>query len=126
MDVWTNFEEGKSHILMLLVGNGLTPKSIGFLCYSGWMCRPSLRTVCQGVLELLIGNKKVTDKPTDQHAKQHAFSSSKGGVLELLIGNKKVTDKPTDQHAKQHAFSSSKGRIKMHSTLDVSIMCKGK
>jgi len=22
MDVWTNFEEGKSHILMLLVGNG--------------------------------------------------------------------------------------------------------
>ena len=34
----------------------VTPKSIGFLCYPGWMCGPSLRRVGQGVLELLIGN----------------------------------------------------------------------
>jgi len=47
-------------------GDQVTPKSIGFLCYSGWMCGPRLRKVGQGVLELLIGNKKVTDQPTDQ------------------------------------------------------------
>ena len=34
----------------------MTPKSIGFLCYQGWMCEPSLRKVGKGVLKLLIGN----------------------------------------------------------------------
>ena len=34
----------------------LTPKSIGFLCYAGWMCAPSLRKIGEGVLEFLIGN----------------------------------------------------------------------
>jgi len=33
-------------------------KSIGFICYPG--CGLSLKKVGQGVLELLIGNKKVT------------------------------------------------------------------
>jgi len=32
----------------------LTPKSIGFLCYPGWMCGLSLRKVGQGILELQI------------------------------------------------------------------------
>jgi len=33
----------------------VTLKSIGFLCYPGWMCGLSLRKVGQGILELLIG-----------------------------------------------------------------------
>ena len=33
-------------------------KSIGFLCYSGWMCEPSLKKVVQGILQLLIGNNR--------------------------------------------------------------------
>jgi len=45
-------------VLELLIGNGfgtfepvdldlypVTPKSIRFFCYPGWMCRPSLRKV---------------------------------------------------------------------------------
>ena len=45
----------------------LTPKLIGFLCYPGRTCvwGPSLRKVGQVVLQLLIGNKKVTDGRTD-------------------------------------------------------------
>jgi len=34
----------------------MTPVSIGFLCYPGWMCGISLRKAGQGVLQLLIGN----------------------------------------------------------------------
>jgi len=30
------------------------------------MCGPSLKNVGQGVIELLIGNEKVTDGPTDR------------------------------------------------------------
>jgi len=40
----------------------VTPKSIGFLCYHGWMC---LRKVGQGLLELLIGNAFGTFNPSD-------------------------------------------------------------
>ena len=55
------------------------PKSIGFLCYPGWMCVPSLRRVGQGVLHLLIGDEKVTGGQTDPTcAKQYALSSSRG------------------------------------------------
>jgi len=45
------------------------------------MCEQSLRKVGQGILELLIGNEKVTDGQTDRPtcAKQSALSSSKGG-----------------------------------------------
>jgi len=41
----------------------LNPRSIGFICYAGWMCGPSLKKVGQGVLQLpvLIGNEKVTN-----------------------------------------------------------------
>ena len=42
------------------------PKSIWFFCYPGWLCVPSLRKVGHGVLELLVGNEKVTDGPTDR------------------------------------------------------------
>jgi len=62
-----------------LIGNGfgtfdaddldfypVTPQSIGFLCYPGRICGQSLRKVGQGVLQLFIGNKKVTDGQTDQ------------------------------------------------------------
>jgi len=41
--------------LMTLTFDTVTPNSIGFLCYTGRMCGPSLRKVGQGVLELLIG-----------------------------------------------------------------------
>ena len=66
---------------MTLMTLTFDPK-IGFLCCPGWMCGPSLRKVGQGVLELLIGNEKVTEdrqtaRPTC--AKQYALSSSKGG-----------------------------------------------
>ena len=40
-------------------------KTIGFICYLGWMCGPSLKKVVQGVLELLIGKEKVTDGETN-------------------------------------------------------------
>jgi len=43
----------------------VTWKSIRFLCYTRWMCGQTLRKVRQGVLELLIRNKKVTDIPTE-------------------------------------------------------------
>jgi len=43
----------------------LTPVSIGCLCYPGRTCVQSLRKVGHGVLELLIGNEKVTDGQTD-------------------------------------------------------------
>jgi len=45
--------------------NHVTTKSIGFICYPGFMCGSSLKKVGQGVLELLIGNEKVTDGRTD-------------------------------------------------------------
>jgi len=41
------------------------PTLIWFLCYTGQMCGPSLRKVGQSILELLIGNEKVTDGQTD-------------------------------------------------------------
>ena len=62
----------------------VTPKSIGFICYTGWLCGPSLRKVCQGVLELLIGIKKVTDRTTDM-CKAICISSSKGGIQMVYI-----------------------------------------
>ena len=51
------------------------PKSIGFLCYPGRMCGPSLMKLGKDVLEL----EKVTDGPTC--AKQYALSSLKGGII---------------------------------------------
>ena len=39
----------------------MTPISFATL---GWMCGPSLKMEGQGVLELLIGNEMVTDRPT--------------------------------------------------------------
>jgi len=40
---------------------------IGFLSNLGWMCGPGLKKIGQGVLQLLIRNKKVTDgRPTDR------------------------------------------------------------
>ena len=53
----------------------LTPKSIGFICYPGWMCGPRLKKIGQGVLELLIRNEKVTNRQTDRPtcAKQFAL-----------------------------------------------------
>jgi len=47
------------------------------------MCGPRLKKVCQGVLELLIGNEKVTDgqtfQPTDRHVQR-----AKGNMQILL------------------------------------------
>jgi len=59
----------------------VTPKSKGFLCCPGRMCGPSLRKVGQDVLELLIGNEKVTDGPTEMcKAICPAPSSLKKGI----------------------------------------------
>jgi len=54
--------------LVTLTFDPVTPKLIWFICYPGLMCGPSLRKVSQGVLELLIGNEKVTggQRPTDR------------------------------------------------------------
>ena len=53
--------------VVTLTFDPVTPKSIGFLCCPGQMCGQSLREfVGRGVLELLIGNQKVTDGQTVQ------------------------------------------------------------
>jgi len=48
-----------------LTFNPVTPRSIGFLYYPGWVCGPSLKKVGQGVHELLIGNSFGTFDPGD-------------------------------------------------------------
>ena len=63
---------------VILTFDPVTPKSMGFLCYPGWMCGPSLKKVGECVLESLIRNKKVTgltDLPTDRPicAEKYAF-----------------------------------------------------
>ena len=72
-----------------LVLEHLTLVTLTFLCYPGWMCGASgTREVGQGILELLIGNEKVTDGRTYRQtnrltcAKQYALSSLKGGRRE--------------------------------------------
>ena len=42
--------------LVTLTFDPVTPKTVGFLCFQGWMCGQSLRKVGEGILELLIGN----------------------------------------------------------------------
>ena len=79
MVVWTKFEEGTSmhsrvidrklfltHLTPMTLTFDLVTKSIRFLCCPGRMCGPSLGKVGQGVLELLIGNEKVTDGQTER------------------------------------------------------------
>ena len=71
----TKFENGRSRhsrvieLLVTLTFDPVTPVSIAFLCYLRWMCGQSLRKVGQDVLELLIGNKKVTDRQTNRPSK---------------------------------------------------------
>ena len=60
-----------------LIFDPVTPRSIGFLCYPGWMCEPSLK-VGQDALKLLIGNKKVTERWTD-HVQSNMPSFLRGG-----------------------------------------------
>jgi len=43
----------------------VTPKSIEFLCYSGWMFGPGMKKVSQGVLVLFIRNGLGTFDPGD-------------------------------------------------------------
>ena len=50
------------------------PTSIGLLCCPGRMCGPNLMKVGQGLFELLIGNEKVTDRSTNQHAQSNTPS----------------------------------------------------
>ena len=98
IDVWTRYEKGWSrhsrvinlkrfwHIWLWWPWPLTQCGSIGLFCYPGWMCGPSLRKVGQGILELLMGNEKVTDGRTDRQTyqqtctKQYALSSSKGGI----------------------------------------------
>ena len=69
MDVWIKFEKGRSrrsqvidqkqfwHIWpVTLTFDPVTPISIGFIWYPGWMCWPGMRKAGQGILYLLIGN----------------------------------------------------------------------
>jgi len=55
----------------------VTLKFIGFICYPGWRCGPSLRKVGQGALGV-IGGKQKGCKPTC--AKQYALSFLKWGI----------------------------------------------
>ena len=137
--MWNKFEEGRSrHSRVIdrkpflahftLTFDPVTPISIEFICYPGWMCGPSLRKVDQDVLQLLIVNgfgrfdavtltfDPVTPKSIGFiwiHPGWMCGPSLKKvgqGVLELLIGNEKVTDGQTDRPTceKQYTLSSSK------------------
>ena len=64
----------------------VTPKSIGFLCYPGWMCGLNLSKIGKGVLELLIANEKITDGQTRQMTNRHVQSNMlsllrRGGII---------------------------------------------
>jgi len=56
---------------VILTFDPVTPKSMGFLCYPGWMCGPSLKKIGECVLESLIRNKKVTGGQTYQQTDRH-------------------------------------------------------
>ena len=100
MDVWTKFEEGRARHSQVIEGNGFGTFDLGDLelwpsdpsinmvsLLPRTMCGTSLRKLGQGVLELLIGNKNVTDGRTDRQtnrptcANQYALSSLKGGII---------------------------------------------
>ena len=58
--------------LMTLTFNPVSPKFIGFIYFPGHMCRPSLRKVGLGILELLIKNERLqTDRPTDRQTEMY-------------------------------------------------------
>jgi len=62
----------------------VTQKSIGFLCYPGQMCGPSLRKAGQGVLKLLIGNEMVTDRQTDTQTCANQYTLLRREHKEIL------------------------------------------
>ena len=67
---------------MTLTFEPVTPKSMGFLCYPGWMCGPSLKKVGEGFLESLIRHEKVIDGQTyqtDRHV-QSNMPFFEGGI----------------------------------------------
>ena len=86
----------------------VTPKYIGFLCCPGQMCEPSLRKVGQGVLELLIGNEKVTDgetdlptyRPTDRPTdmRNAIFLLRRGGIISVFLINESTNEGITTKH----------------------------
>ena len=99
----------------------VTPKSIGFLCYPEWMCRPGMRKVGKGILKLLIGNSFNTFDPgvidlCPMTPKSIGFFCYPGwmcgpclrrvgqGVLELLIGKKRLQTDSRPTCANQYAL----------------------
>ena len=70
----------------------VTPNSIGFFCYCGWMWGPSLRKVGQGVFQILIGNKKVTARPTDWHVQSNMHSDKNCWTLLIWKNNSGVPE----------------------------------
>ena len=110
MDVQTKFEEGRSRRSRVIDRKRfwhiwsqwpwpLTPLSIGFICYPGWMCEPGMRKVGQGVLKLLVidcGRFDLGDLdlwPSDAKLNRDhllpmmdVWMKVGQGVLELLIG----------------------------------------
>ena len=102
-------------------------KSIGFLCYTGWMCRTTLGKVGQGVLELLIRNSFITFDPCDLDlwysdpninivlllhrmivlTKFEEGMSRRSWVIDRKQKGYRRTDRPTC--SKPYALSSSKG-----------------
>ena len=66
--------------------------AIGLLCYPKWVCGPSLRKVGQGVHELLIGNKKTTDRPTELGHNYVFFTNTTGmgGKCEIGMNGDKI------------------------------------
>ena len=108
----------------------VNPKAIGFICYPGRMCRPSLRIVGNGDLKYLIENVFCTFDPNDldlcpcNHkinrvhllpwtnvwTKFDEGRSRRSRVIDLKWKGYRRTDTPTC--AKQYALSSSKGAWK--------------
>ena len=115
---------------MTLTFDLVTAKCIGFLCYSGWMCGPSLRRVGQDILEFFEQKQFWNIWPWwPLTPKSIGFLCCPGrtcgslrkvhhGVLQLLFGNEKVTGGETDRHVQSNMPPSpSKGGIKIHNIL---------
>ena len=89
--------------LVILTFDPVTPNSIGFVCYRGWMCGPSLKNV--GHSRVIDQKRKgyrqtdlhvQTDRPTDIYRQTYMYRQTDRHVQ-------------TDTCAKQYALSSSKG-----------------
>ena len=99
-----------AHLTMVtLTFDSATPNSLGFLCRHGQMCRHSLRNVGQGVLELLIGNDKVTNRLTDQPTNRHVQSNMSSLLRRRACGT--MNKCPSQQYWGQQISRVSTSRV---------------